>query len=239
MCCGADLRLKAPNTVWPESKMLIGPPKPRLASIAEVTPLRAAMPIWKGREFSVSSLSQAIRPEAWQPARPNALVTWLSSRPKQKCRRCCGAEAAAYGGGMEAEIVLLDRSQRHRQAVFDLTAQDDRGHEIGTRRAGLFRYRQRGRRHDGDRMQHALGMMRFDVAGVAHRAVGEGGVDHAGLEAVADDAAPRPCRRDRRRSPRSAGRSRFSDSPRPAAHRCRRGSSAGRGRAPARARRWP
>ena len=89
---------------------------------------------------------------------------------------------------MEAEIVLLDRAQRHRQAIFDLTAQDDRGHEVGTRRAGLLRYRQRGRRHDSDGMQHALGMMRFDVAGVAHRAVGEGGVDHAGLEAVADDA---------------------------------------------------
>jgi hypothetical protein len=45
MCSGEALRLKAPNTVWPESKMLIGPPKPCCARSAAVTPLRAARPI--------------------------------------------------------------------------------------------------------------------------------------------------------------------------------------------------
>ena len=87
---------------------------------------------------------------------------------------------------MEAERVLRGRTEGHRDPVLNLAPQRHRGQERAPRRAGPLAHGERRRPHDGDGMEDSLRVVGLDVAGVAHGAVGEGGIDAIGFEAPAD-----------------------------------------------------
>ena len=185
---GDGFRLNAPKMVWPRSKMARGPPKPSLREERRGQPLRAAMPIWNGRAFSVGSLSHAIRPEAWHRGQAERALDRVRGQLEQVGRRRRRPERAADRRGMESEIVLLHRPQRHRHAIFDLAAERDRAQQIGAGGVDMLGDCERGRQDGGDRVKNGLGMERLDVARIAERAVRQRSTDRIGPDPAPDEA---------------------------------------------------
>ena len=102
------------------------------------------------------------------------------------------AECAADGGGMKPGFVLANGIEGHRQAIGDLATEGHGAEEGEAATVHPLARRQACRHHHRQRMDHRLGMVGLDIAGVAHGAVGQRRVRRPGAEPVADHHGLRP-----------------------------------------------